>query len=86
MSAVLCYLVPVVVVVSILLHTVKRKRDDDRELMEYLDRADQRFLEHSERVAERMTAAIITSMEASSSALMGVMGEMVATLRELQHK
>ncbi|XP_075996348.1 uncharacterized protein LOC142990440 [Genypterus blacodes] len=64
---------------------LKRKRDDDRELMEYLDRADQRFLEHSERVAERMTAAIITSMEASSSALMGVMGEMVATLRDLQH-
>ncbi|KAF7656329.1 hypothetical protein LDENG_00042890 [Lucifuga dentata] len=64
----------------------KRKRDEDRELMEYLDQADQRFLEHNEKVAERMTAAIITSMEASSNALVDVMGKMVATVEELQQK
>ncbi|KAI3366403.1 hypothetical protein L3Q82_000558 [Scortum barcoo] len=50
----------------------KRKRDDSQELLQHLQRADERFLQHS----EDMNDALLQKMEENTSALLGPMGRM----------
>ncbi|XP_060776523.1 uncharacterized protein LOC132885998 [Neoarius graeffei] len=52
----------------------KRKRDSNTELLEYLERADEKFLQHS----KEMNDALLHKLEADNSAFLSIMGRMVS--------
>lgn len=60
----------------LLLYTGKRKRDSTSELVQYLERADERFLQHS----KEMDDALRQDMRADTHSLLGLMGRMVAVM------
>lgn len=60
----------------LLLYTGKRKRDGTSELVQYLERADERFLQHS----KEMDDALRQDMRADTHSLLGLMGRMVAVM------
>lgn len=64
------------------LHTVKRKRDSNAELLQYLQRADERFLQHSKDLND----ALLQKLEADTSAYLGLMERMVVLLEAQAHK
>ncbi|KAK7175605.1 hypothetical protein R3I93_002514 [Phoxinus phoxinus] len=54
----------------------KRKRDSTSDLVQYLERADERFLQHS----KDMDDALRQDMRADTQSLLGLMGRMVAVM------
>ncbi|XP_034562848.1 uncharacterized protein LOC117829328 [Notolabrus celidotus] len=54
----------------------KRKRDNEEELLQYLERADEKFLQHS----KEMNDALLDRMKSDTSALLGLMNRMVAVM------
>ncbi|XP_030612257.1 uncharacterized protein LOC115799302 [Archocentrus centrarchus] len=54
----------------------KRKMEHHQELLDYLERADERFLEHS----RELNMAVLKKMDESTNALLGLMGRMVAVM------
>ncbi|XP_060784665.1 uncharacterized protein LOC132891211 [Neoarius graeffei] len=54
----------------------KRKRDSNTELLDYLERADERFLQHS----KEMNDALLHKLEADNSAFLSMMGRMVSVM------
>lgn len=64
------------------MHTVKRKRDSTAELLQYLERADERFLQHSKDLND----ALLQKLEADTSAYLGLMERMVVLLEAQAHK
>lgn len=64
------------------MHTVKRKRDSNAELLQYLERADERFLQHSKDLND----ALLQKLEADTSAYLGLMERVVVLLEAQAHK
>ena len=60
----------------LLLYTGKRKRDGTSELVQYLERADERFLQHS----REMDDGLRQDMRENTKSLLGLMGRMVAVM------
>lgn len=60
----------------------KRKRDSTSELVQYLERADERFLQHSKEMDE----ALRQDMRADTHSLLGLMGRMVAIMETQAQK
>lgn len=72
----------ITVQILLFLHTVKRKRDSNAELLQYLERADERFLQHSKDLND----ALLQKLEADTSAYLGLMERMVVLLEAQAHK
>lgn len=64
------------------LNTGKRKCDNNLELLQYLERPDERFLPHS----KDMNDALLQKMAANTSALLGLMGLMVVMMEAQSHE
>ncbi|CAM4597519.1 unnamed protein product [Leuciscus chuanchicus] len=60
----------------------KRKRDSTSELVQYLERADERFLQHS----KEMDDALRQDMRADTHSLLGLMGRIVAVMEAQSQK
>ncbi|XP_060776410.1 uncharacterized protein LOC132885900 [Neoarius graeffei] len=60
----------------------KRKRDSNTELLEYLEQADERFLQHS----KEMNDALLHKLEADNSAFLSIMGHMVSVMEAQARK
>ncbi|KAG7281412.1 hypothetical protein CRUP_029861 [Coryphaenoides rupestris] len=60
----------------------KRKRDTNEDLLQYLERADERFLQHS----KDMNDALLRKLDKDSSVLFGLMGRMVAVMEAQANK
>ncbi|XP_060782569.1 uncharacterized protein LOC132889770 [Neoarius graeffei] len=60
----------------------KRKRDSNTELLDYLERADERFLQHS----KEMNDALLHKLEADNSAFLSMMGRMVSVMEAQARK
>nr|XP_040058100.1 uncharacterized protein si:dkey-261j15.2 [Gasterosteus aculeatus aculeatus] len=60
----------------LLFYTGKRKRDGTSEILQYLERADERFQQHS----KAMDNAFSQDMSADTQSLLGLIGRMVAVL------
>ncbi|KAJ8364899.1 hypothetical protein SKAU_G00137300 [Synaphobranchus kaupii] len=58
----------------------KRKRENHQDLLEYLERADERFMQHSRELNE----AILTKTDEVTCSLLGIMGRMVAVMERQQ--
>ncbi|XP_060776467.1 cell adhesion molecule DSCAM-like [Neoarius graeffei] len=54
----------------------KRKRDSNTELLEYLERADEKFLQHS----KEMNDTLLHKLEADNSAFLSIMGRIVSVM------
>ncbi|KAL7373548.1 hypothetical protein ABVT39_009402 [Epinephelus coioides] len=54
----------------------KRKRDSNTELLEFLERAKERFLQYSEDLND----ALLQKLETDTSAFLGLMGRMVSVM------
>ncbi|KAL7401883.1 hypothetical protein ABVT39_005906 [Epinephelus coioides] len=54
----------------------KRKRDSNTELLEYLERADERFLQH----IKDLNDALLQKLETDTSVFLGLMGRMVSVM------
>ncbi len=65
-----------------MLYTGKRKRDSTSELIQYLERADESFLQHS----KEMEDALLQEMRADTRSLLGLMGRMVAVTEAQSQK
>ncbi len=66
----------------LMLYTGKRKRDSTSELIQYLERADESFLQHS----KEMEDALLQEMRADTRSLLGLMGRMVAVTEAQSQK
>ncbi|KAM3858203.1 glycoprotein-N-acetylgalactosamine 3-beta-galactosyltransferase 1 [Diretmus argenteus] len=60
--------------------SLTRKRKMDVDVLQYLERADERFLQHS----KDMNTALLQKMEEDNRALLGLMGRMVAVMEAKQ--
>lgn len=58
------------------MYTGKRKKDNDAELLEYLKRADERFLQHSKELND----ALLQQLDTETNAFLGLMGRMVSLM------
>ncbi len=69
-------------------YTGKRKRDATVDLLRYLERSEERFLEQSRRAHDLASAMLqsIQRMGGNASALVGLMGRMVSVLEGLSRK
>ncbi|XP_049460925.1 uncharacterized protein LOC125906353 [Epinephelus fuscoguttatus] len=60
----------------------KRMKDSNTELLEYLERADERFLQHSKDLND----ALLQKLETDTSAFLGLMGHMVSVMEAQAQK
>ena len=58
------------------MYTAKRKRDSNIELLEYLERADVRFLQHSKELND----TLLHNLETDTTSFLGLMERMVSVM------
>ena len=58
------------------MYTAKRKRDSNTELLEYLERVDVRFLQHSKELND----ALLHNLETDTTSFLGLMERMVSVM------
>ncbi len=65
-----------------MMYTGKRKRDGTSELIQYLERADEKFLQH----CKEMEDSLLQETRADTRSLLGLMGRMVAVMEAQSQK
>lgn len=66
----------------LMMYTGKRKRDSTSELIQYLERADEKFLQH----CKEMEDSLLQETRADTRSLLGLMGRMVAVMEAQSQK